>query len=140
MLRDYPDDAVQSWICHIPGSRLPGMSKFPWLQYEKECAREALVWSKDHILYLVLGEAGVIVGNVYLCAHSLGLGATGTTFYDDDVTEFFSPHAEGMSMMFLAAVGHIAEVNRVRPFRSRVGVLLDSLARGAGGARSFTDP
>ncbi len=85
-------------------------------------------------------EAGVMVGNAYLCSHSLGLGATGMTFYDDDVTEFFSPHAKGMSMMFLVAVGPVDPVNRVRPFRSRVGVLLDSLARGAGGARPFAGP
>jgi len=34
------------------------------------------------------------------------LGATGLTFYDDDVTRFFSPHAEGKSAIFLVAVGH----------------------------------
>ena len=77
-------------------------------------------------------EAGVVGGNMYLCAHSLGLGATGMTFYDDEVTEFFSPHAAGKSLMFLVALGVTAELNRVRPFRSRIGVLLDSLARGAG--------
>jgi SagB-type dehydrogenase family enzyme len=77
-------------------------------------------------------ESGVLVGNAYLCAHSLGLGATGMTFYDDAVTEFFSPHAQGRSVMFLVAVGATDTTNRVRPFRSRVGVLLDSLARGAG--------
>ena len=77
-------------------------------------------------------EAGIRVGNVYLCSHSLGLGATGMTFYDDEVTEFLSPHAESKSVMFLVALGVIHERNRVRPFRSRVGVLLDSLARGAG--------
>lgn len=77
-------------------------------------------------------ESGVMAGNAYLCAHSLGLGATGMTFYDDDVTEFFSPHAAGKSMMFLVALGKTHQVNRVRPFRSQIGVLLDSLARGAG--------
>ena len=77
-------------------------------------------------------EAGIMVGNAYLCSHSLGLGATGMTFYDDEVAEFFSPHATGKSVMFLVAVGVTHERNRVRPFRSRVGVLLDSLARGAG--------
>ena len=78
-------------------------------------------------------EAGIIGGNVYLCSHSLGLGATGMTFYDDDVTDFFSPHANGKSLMFLAATGVIGRPNRVRPFRSRVAVTLDSLARGATG-------
>ena len=78
-------------------------------------------------------EAGIVGGNMYLCAHGLGLGATGMTFYDDEVTEFFSPHAAGKSLMFLTALGVKDRQNRVRPFRSRVGVLLDSLARGAGG-------
>ena len=77
-------------------------------------------------------EAGIMGGRVYLCAHALGLGASGMTFYDDDVTEFFSPHAAGKSLMFLVALGETHENNRVRPFRSRVGILLDSLARGAG--------
>ena len=77
-------------------------------------------------------QAGIMVGNAYLCAHSLDLGATGMTFYDDEVVEFFSPHAEGKSLMFLVAVGVTDARNQVRPFRSRVGMLLDSLARGAG--------
>ena len=76
-------------------------------------------------------EAGILGGRTYLCAHSLGLGATGLTFYDDDVTVFFSPHAQGRSTMFVVALGVKARNNRVRPFRSRVGVLLDALARGA---------
>ena len=77
-------------------------------------------------------EAGVRIGNVYLCAHSMGLGATGMTFFDDEVVEFFSPHAERKSVMSLAAVGVPHARNRVRPFRSRTAVRLDSLARGAG--------
>ena len=77
-------------------------------------------------------EAGIVGGKMYLCAHGLGLGATGMTFYDDEVTEFFSPHAAGKSLMFLVALGLTDPRNQVRPFRSRVGVLLDSLARGAG--------
>ncbi|MDA0265285.1 MAG: SagB/ThcOx family dehydrogenase [Chloroflexi bacterium] len=80
-------------------------------------------------------EAGVMGGNVYLSAHSLGLGATGMTFFDDAVTAFFSPHAAGKSLMFLVALGRTATPNRVRPFRSKYGVLKDSLARGAGGSR-----
>ena len=76
-------------------------------------------------------EAGILGGRIYLSAHSLGLGATGLTFYDDDVTEFFSPHAEAKTPMFVVALGVTAERNRVRPFRSRVGVLLDALSRGA---------
>ncbi len=76
-------------------------------------------------------EAGIVGGKMYLCAHSLGLGATGMTFYDDEVAEFFSPHAEGKSLMFLVAVGVAGRPNRVRPFRSQIAVTLDALARGA---------
>ena len=78
-------------------------------------------------------EAGIIGGRMYLATHSMGLGATGMTFYDDAVTAFFSPHAAGKSLMFLVGLGKTHERNQVHPFRSRIGVLKDSLARGAGG-------
>jgi nitroreductase len=42
---------------------------------------------------------------MYLAAYALGLGATGLTFYDDAVTNFFSPHAEDKSAMFLISLG-----------------------------------
>jgi len=80
-------------------------------------------------------EAGVMGGNVYIAAHSLGLGATGMTFFDDAVTAFFSPHAAGKSLMFLVGLGRTGTPNRVRPFRSKYGALKDSLARGASGER-----
>jgi SagB-type dehydrogenase family enzyme len=51
-------------------------------------------------------EGGIIGGRVYLGATALGLGATGLTFFDDHVTQFFSPDAAGKSVMFLNAVGH----------------------------------
>jgi SagB-type dehydrogenase family enzyme len=50
-------------------------------------------------------EAGIMGGKIYLGAYAQGLGATGLTFYDDEVTEFFSPHAKGKSAIFLTAVG-----------------------------------
>ncbi len=50
-------------------------------------------------------EAGLLGGRLYLSAYSLGLGASGLTFFDDEVTEFFSPHAEGKAVMFLVALG-----------------------------------
>jgi len=53
-------------------------------------------------------EGGILGGKIYLGAYALGLGASGLTFFDDDVTQFFSPHAEGKSVMFLVAVGHPA--------------------------------
>ena len=50
-------------------------------------------------------EGGCLAGRMYLAAYALGLGATGLTFFDDDVTEFFSPHATGKAVMFLLAIG-----------------------------------
>ncbi len=57
-------------------------------------------------------EAGVLGGKLYLAAYAQGLGATGLTFYDDDVAKFFSPHAEGKSAIFLTAVGKSAKNRR----------------------------
>ncbi len=51
-------------------------------------------------------EAGILGGKLYLAAYAQRLGATGLTFYDDNVTHFFSPHAEGKSAIFLVAVGN----------------------------------
>ncbi len=51
-------------------------------------------------------EAGILGGKLYLAAYAQRLGATGLTFYDDAVIEFFSPHAQGKSAMFLMALGH----------------------------------
>jgi SagB-type dehydrogenase family enzyme len=53
-------------------------------------------------------EAGILGGKFYLAAYAQHLGATGLTFYDDDVTRFFSPHAEGKSAIFLVALGNSA--------------------------------
>ena len=50
-------------------------------------------------------EAAIIGGKLYLASYGLGLGATGLTFFDDDVAEFFSPHAAGKGVMFLVATG-----------------------------------
>jgi SagB-type dehydrogenase family enzyme len=51
-------------------------------------------------------EGGITGGRLYLAAYAQGFGATGLTFYDDEVTEFFSPHAAGKSVMFLVALGY----------------------------------
>ena len=53
-------------------------------------------------------EAGILGGKFYLAAYAQGLGATGLTFYDDDVVSFFSPHARGKSAIFLVALGRSA--------------------------------
>jgi SagB-type dehydrogenase family enzyme len=50
-------------------------------------------------------EAGAIGGKLYLAAYAQHLGGTGLTFFDDDVIEFFSPHAKGKSAIFLVAIG-----------------------------------
>jgi len=53
-------------------------------------------------------EAGILGGKLYLAAYAHRLGATGLTFYDDDVIQFFSPHAAGKSAIFLVAIGQPA--------------------------------
>jgi nitroreductase len=51
-------------------------------------------------------EGGVTGGRLYLGAYALGFGATGLTFFDDEVTEFLAPHAAGKAVLFLTALGH----------------------------------
>ena len=51
-------------------------------------------------------EAGILGGKLYLAAYAQKLGATGLTFYDDDVVNFFAPHAKGKNAIFLVACGH----------------------------------
>ena len=77
-------------------------------------------------------EAGIVGGKLYLAAYSLGLGASGITFYDDEVVDFFLPHSSDQDVMFVVTLGKTAQENRVQPFRSKVAVRLDALARGAG--------
>ena len=50
-------------------------------------------------------EAGLIGGRLYLAAYAQRFGATGLTFYDDEVVEFFSPHAAGKAALFVTALG-----------------------------------
>jgi SagB-type dehydrogenase family enzyme len=54
-------------------------------------------------------EAGILSGKLYLAAYAQRLGATGLTFYDDDVTRFFSPHAQRKSVIMLVATGKSAK-------------------------------
>lgn len=61
-------------------------------------------------------EAGIQGGRMYLASYALGIGATGLTFYDDDVVSFFSPSAETKEPMFVVAIGRSA---RVRSLRAR---------------------
>ena len=65
-------------------------------------------------------EAGIIAGKIYLAAYALGLGASGSTFFDDAVTEFFSRHAGDKSCMITVGVGvpaYKANPGKVLPVR-----------------------
>jgi SagB-type dehydrogenase family enzyme len=50
-------------------------------------------------------EAAIAAGKLHLLAHTLGLGAVGSTSLDDEVIDFFSPHAAGKGYMFVLAFG-----------------------------------
>lgn len=50
-------------------------------------------------------ECALHAGKLHLGTHTLGLGAVGSTSFDDEVTEFFSPHAAGKSFMFVNVFG-----------------------------------
>ncbi|MDE1765210.1 MAG: SagB/ThcOx family dehydrogenase [Thaumarchaeota archaeon] len=50
-------------------------------------------------------DASIMAGRMYLASYALRIGATGLTFYDDEVTDFFSPHASNKSAMFMLAIG-----------------------------------
>jgi len=60
-------------------------------------------------------EAGLVAGRAYLAAYAAGRGATGLTFYDDEVTRFFSPHAAGRAPLLVVAVGVPARRPSGRP-------------------------
>jgi hypothetical protein len=62
-------------------------------------------------------EGGIVAGRIYLSAYSLDLGASGSTFYDDAVTEFFSPHAKEKSTMIAVGLG-------VPAYKARPGKVL----------------
>ncbi len=59
-------------------------------------------------------EAGVLAGKIYLAAYAQKIGASGSTFFDDAVSEFFSPHAADKSTMIAVGVG-------VPAYKSRPG-------------------
>jgi len=62
-------------------------------------------------------EAGVIAGKIYLAAYAQKIGASGSTFFDDAVSEFFSPHGADKSTMIAVGVG-------VPGYKSRPGKIL----------------
>ena len=50
-------------------------------------------------------EGALHAGKLHLGTHALGLGAVGSTAFDDEVVEFFSPHAQGQDYMFVTVFG-----------------------------------
>jgi SagB-type dehydrogenase family enzyme len=62
-------------------------------------------------------EAGIIAGKIYLAAYAQGIGASGSTFFDDAVTEFFSPHAKSKNTMMAVGIGNPA-------YKARPGKIL----------------
>ncbi len=48
---------------------------------------------------------GIAGGRLELAATAMRLGATGLTFFDDEVTRFFEPEAAGRRVTYLAAIG-----------------------------------
>ncbi len=62
-------------------------------------------------------EGGIVAGRIYLSAYAQGLGASGSTFYDDAVTEFFSPHAKDKTTMIAVGLG-------VPTYKARPGKIL----------------
>jgi SagB-type dehydrogenase family enzyme len=65
-------------------------------------------------------EAGVRAGKIYLSSYAVGIGASGSTFFDDAVTEFFSPHANAKSPMIAVGVG-------VPAYKARSGKVLPQM-------------
>jgi hypothetical protein len=65
-------------------------------------------------------EAGIVAGKVYLSAYAHRIGSSGSTFFDDAVTEFFSPHARNKSTMIAVGLGvpaYKARSGKVLPVR-----------------------
>jgi hypothetical protein len=50
-------------------------------------------------------ESGIIAGRIYLSAYNQRIGASGSTFYDDAVSEFFSPHTKDKDAMIAVGIG-----------------------------------
>lgn len=50
-------------------------------------------------------EGALHAGKLHLGTHAVGLGAVGSTAFDDEVIEFFSPHAAGEDYGFVTVFG-----------------------------------
>jgi SagB-type dehydrogenase family enzyme len=64
-------------------------------------------------------EAGIIAGKIYLSAYAHGIGASGSTFYDDAVTEFFLPHSKDKDTMIAIGIGNPSYKARPGKIQSR---------------------
>ena len=62
-------------------------------------------------------EAGVIAGKIYLLSYACGIGASGSTFYDNEVNAFFSPPDLQMETMIAIGIG-------VPAYKSKPGSVL----------------
>ncbi len=62
-------------------------------------------------------EAGITAGKIYLLSYAHGLGASGSTFYDNEVIDFFSPHAKQKETLIAIGVG-------IPSYRSKPGRIL----------------
>ena len=74
--------------------------------------------------------AGLLGGRLYLAAYALGLGASGLTFYDDDVVRFFSPDAAGKDAIFVVALGRSRRRDR-RAGPTTIDGVIEPVAPGA---------
>jgi SagB-type dehydrogenase family enzyme len=57
-------------------------------------------------------EAGLIGGRAYLAAYAQGFGASGLTFYDRHVVDFFAPASAGLDAVFVTALGRSVTARR----------------------------
>jgi SagB-type dehydrogenase family enzyme len=119
------DDLPAGAYVHVPAAR--GLRQLRAGEFRQEggylCLEQALGADASAVVFFLadLGRtlarygdrgyravnlaAGLVGGRLYLAAYALGLGASGLTFYDDDVVRFFSPHAAGKDAIFVTALG-----------------------------------
>ena len=74
-------------------------------------------------------EAGITAGKIYLLSYASGLGASGSTFYDNEVIEFFSPHAKQKEALIAIGVGipsYQSKPGRVLPVRLTREQMIDA--------------
>jgi len=57
-------------------------------------------------------EGGICAGKIYLASYSHGLGASGSTFYDEEVTVTFLPHSNQKSTIITIGIGFPAYVSK----------------------------